>query len=283
MSSIRSKLAGKQSKLGGKKIEVREHPADRDNNYQDGEFYNVEIDLIQPNPYQPRQHFDPKALGELSDSISQKGVIQPIVIRKDEDDNIFLVAGERRLRASKDAGLEKIPAVLTTGNPIEISLIENLQRENLKPVEEAEALARMIEEYSYTQEQLAKVIGKGRSTITETLSLNKLPEEVKKECRHADIPKRVLVEITKKKTPEEMICLFNKVQSGALKGEKLRDEVRKREKKPQRTPAAIILEKTSNLNQSLSKIDLKTVEEAEKLVLIKELNDLKIQISQLID
>ena len=282
-TNIRKKLAGKQSKLGGKKIKVREHPADRDNNYQDGAFYNVEIDLIQPNPYQPRQHFDLESLAELADSIRQKGVIQPIVIRKDEDDNIFLVAGERRLRASKDAGLEKIPAVLTTGNPIEISIIENLQRENLKPVEEAEALNRMIKEYSYTQEQLAKVIGKGRSTITETLSLNKLPEEVKKECRHADFPKRVLVEITKKKTPEKMIELFNRVKSGALKGEKLRDEVRNREKAPKRTPAAIILEKAGNLNQSLNKIDLNTVEEAEKMVLIKELNDLKKQISQLID
>jgi len=283
MPSIRNKLADKKSKLANKKVKVRQHPADRDNNYQDGAFYNVEIDLIQSNPHQPRQHFDEEALAELADSIRQKGVIQPIIIRKDEDDIIYLVAGERRLRASRDAGLEKIPAILTKGNPIEIALIENLQRENLKPVEEAEAFSRMIKEYDYTQEQLAKVIGKARSTITETLSLNKLPEEIKKECRRADIPKRTLVEITKKKTPEEMISLFNKVKSGDIKGEQVREEVRKRTKKPQRTPAAIAIEKTAILNQNLGKIDLNTVEENEKLELIRGLQNLKNLIARLID
>jgi len=197
--------------------------------------------------------------------------------------HVYLVAGERRLRAARDAGLEKIPCILTKGNPIEISLIENLQRENLKPVEEAEALARMIKEYDYTQEQLAKVIGKARTTITEILALNKLPEEIKEECRRADIPKRVLVEITKKKTPEEMIALFDRVKSGDIKGDQVRDEVRKRTKSPQRTPAAIAIEKTATLRQKLDKIDFDTVEENEKLELIKELQHLKNLIISLID
>lgn len=283
MTSIRNKLADKKSKLGGRKIQVQEHPADRDNNYQDGAFYNVEIGLIQSNPYQPRQYFDEQALAELTESVREKGVIQPILIRKDEDDTIYLVAGERRLRAARDAGLEKIPCVLTKGNPIEISLIENLQRENLKPVEEAEALARMIKEYKYTQEQLAQVIGKARTTITETLSLNKLPQEIKDECRRADLPKRVLVEVTKKKNPEEMIELFKQIQSGILKGEKIRDAVRKRERKPQRTPATIAIERAGNLTQNLNKINLDAMEETEKLSLIKELQDLKNLISRLID
>ena len=152
-----------------------------------GGVYEIPLGRIQPNPYQPRKYFDETALSELAESIKANGVIQPIVIRQDKDNELYLVAGERRLKAAQLAGLESIPAILTEGNPIEISLIENLQRENLKPVEEAEALEKMIKEFSYTQEQLASVIGKARSTVTEILSLNKLPEPVKDECRRADI------------------------------------------------------------------------------------------------
>ena len=175
-----------------------------------GGVYDVPLDRIQPNPYQPRKYFDETAMAELAKSIKQNGVIQPIVLRQGDDNDLFLVAGERRLKAAQLAEMESIPAILTEGNPIEISLIENLQRENLKPVEEAEALEKMIKEFSYTQEQLAHVIGKARSTVTEILSLNRLPDPVKDECRRADISRRVLIEIAKKKTAEEMTALFER-------------------------------------------------------------------------
>ena len=282
MPTIREKIAGKKSKLSIAKGKVKHHPADL-NNYHEGSFYNVEIDLIQSNPYQPRQYFDPKALDELSRSIKQKGVIQPIIVRRDESGRIYLVAGERRLRAAKQAGLIKIPAVLTKGNPVEISLIENLQREGLNPIEEAEALARMTREYHYTQEQLALAIGKARTTITETLGLNKLPEEIKKECRHADIySRRIMVEVAKQKTPEAMKDLFRKVKEGKLKSDQVREMTRKQTKRTKRTRMAIALKKTLSLSQCLSKLDLASEERKETARLIVELENLKKHIDELI-
>ena len=186
MPSIRKKLAGKKTKLAATQKKEADHPASL-NNFTDGSFYQIEINLIEPDPNQPRQYFDPEALAELSESIKQKGVLQPVIIRRDKDGKIWLVARERRFRAAKMAGLEKIPAILTTGNPAEISLIENIQRENLNPIEEAQAMDRMVKEYKYTQEQLAQVIGKARTTITQTLSLNKLPDEIKTQCPREDI------------------------------------------------------------------------------------------------
>lgn len=282
MTSIRDKLAQKKTKLAVPK-EKAETLQDLLSNYQEGSFYNVDIDLIETNPHQPRQYFDSETLAELCQSIKEKGVIQPVVIRRDEDGSIFLVAGERRLRAAKQAGLEKIPAILTKGNPIEISLIENLQREDLKPIEEAEALGRMIDEYNYTQEQLALAIGKARTTITETLSLRKLPEEVRNECRRADnYPRRLLVEIAKQKTPEAMALLFNKVKEGNLKSDQVRDLTRKRPKKDYRTPTAIATDKVLKLSRLLAKVDLEVVEKDEKDRLLAELRYLRGVIDMLI-
>lgn len=282
MTSIRDKLAQKKTKLAVVK-ENAEALQDLLSNYQEGSFYNVDIDLIETNPHQPRQYFDSETLAELSQSIKEKGVIQPVVIRRDENGSIFLVAGERRLRAAKQAGLEKIPAILTKGNPIEISLIENLQREDLKPIEEAEALGRMIDEYNYTQEQLALAIGKARTTITETLSLRKLPEEVKNECRRADnYPRRLLVEIAKQKTPEAMALLLNKVKEGNLKSDQVRDLTRKRTKKAYRTPTAIATERVLKLSRLLAKVDLEVVEKDEKDRLLAELRYLRGVIDMLI-
>jgi len=240
-----------------------------------GGVYDVPVDQIKPNPYQPRKYFDETALSELSESIKQNGVIQPIVIRQGDNNELYLVAGERRLKAAHLAGLEKIPAILTEGNPIEISLIENLQRENLKPVEEAEALEKMIKEYKYTQEQLALVIGKARSTVTETLSLNKLPEEIKKDCRRADIPKRVLVEIAKQKTPEAMMELFKKAKNGNLKSDNMRKLSRNGEEPKRRTPAGIAIEKAQSLYITLSKLDTATISDEERRQLVQELNHLR--------
>lgn len=273
MSTIREKLAGKTTKLAVKEV-TAEHPADP-NNSEEGQFFTIDVGIIRDNPYQPRQIFDQQALEELAESVRQKGILQPIIIRKGDEQEIYLVAGERRLRAAKMAGLEQIPAVLTKGNPVEIALIENLQREDLKPIEEAEALGRMINEYHYTQEQLAQVVGKARNTITQTLSLNKLPEEVKKACPHADIPKRILIEIARKDNPEEMINLFNRWKEGEIDSNQIRKTVRKRTKTPQRTPIAIITEKISVLNSGLEKLDLATSEETERLMFISEIQRLK--------
>jgi ParB family chromosome partitioning protein len=168
MTDIRKKLAGKTTKLAKERPRQDDHPANL-NDYLEGMYYHIDINLILPDPEQPKKYLDPKALEELANSIREKGLYQPVVVRKDENGQIILVAGKRRLRAAKMAGIEKIPAIFTQGNPLEISIIENLQRENLKPIEEAEALGRMIERHGYTEEKLAFAIGKARSAISETI------------------------------------------------------------------------------------------------------------------
>jgi ParB family chromosome partitioning protein len=220
-------------------------------------------------------------MAELGESIKQKGVLQPIIIRRGDGGEIILVAGERRLRAAKIAGLEKIPAILTKGNPAEIALIENLQRENLSPIEEAEALFRMAEEFAYTHEQLAAVVGKARSTITESLSLIKLPEAVKEECRRADnYPRRLLVEIANKKTPEKMTGLFGRIKDGNLKSDQVRQETRKRER-TEHAPLEITLGKIQALAKNLSKIELEQLNPEDKIQLLAALQDLEKSISQI--
>ena len=247
-----------------------------------GGVYDIEIDRILPNPYQPRKYFDEIALSELAESIKQNGVIQPIVIRQDKDDELYLVAGERRLKAAQLAGLKTIPSILTEGNPIEISLIENLQRENLKPVEEAEALEKMIREFKYTQKDVAKVIGKARSTVAEILSLNRLPEEIKDECRRADISRRVLIEIAKQDTPEKMAALFEKAKTGNLTSEKVRKISRNSEEVKRRTPAGIAIEKTQSLYLTLSKLDTATISDEERNQLAQELRYLRNELDKVI-
>ena len=287
MPSIRNKLADKKSKLAGTQEKIKDHPANL-NDYQDGSFYYVDTNVILPDPGQPRKYFDPTALEELSSSIKQKGVLQPVIIRKDEEGRIILVAGERRLKAAKMAGLERMPAVITRGNPLEISIIENLQRENLMAIEEAEALARMVNEHGYTQEKLAFVIGKAKSTVSETLSLNRLPNLIKDEVRRAEhgaeYPRRLLVEIAKQETPEAMITLFNQAKDGKLKSEEVRSITRKRTEKDktQRTPAVIAIEKVSSLNQYLEKIDFGVVEKEQLTQLFMELQSLKKKIEDLL-
>lgn len=281
-ASIKDKLAGKTSKLSQKRKFMEDHPA-AINNYGNGSFYLVDIDQIKPDPNQPRQFFDETALNELAESIRQKGVLQPVIIRKDSEDTIWLVAGERRWRAAQLAGLEKIPAIITTGNPAEISLIENIQRENLKPIEEAEAYALMIQEFGYTQEKLGEVIGKAKSTISETLSLNKLPDDIKEEVRRAEHPKRLLLEVSKQKTTEAMRAFFEKIKFGNLKSDEVRDISREPRERIRRTPAAITLDKILNLSKTLNFFDMKTATESEKIRLLQELNALKVQLDKILN
>ncbi len=143
-----------------------------------------EIDLgrIEPNPEQPRKVFDKGALEELSASIKEKGVLQPVIVRQAEGGKYYLIAGERRWRAAKMAGLKKIPAIVkdaSSSEALELALIENIQRDDLNPLETAEAFQRLIDEYKYTQEELSKRVGKERATIANYLRLLKLPSELK--------------------------------------------------------------------------------------------------------
>ncbi len=142
----------------------------------------IDIGLIEPNPEQPRKVFREEALEELAASIREKGILQPVILRKADSGRYFLIAGERRWRAARMAGLKRIPAIVketSSQEALEIALIENIQRDDLNPLETAEAFNRLIEEYQYTQEDLAKRVGKDRATVANFLRILKLPPEVK--------------------------------------------------------------------------------------------------------
>ena len=178
--------------------------------YVRNRLYFISLNELQPDPDQPRKYLDPAALQELTESIRQHGVLQPILFRQDEGGLLFVVAGERRCAAARMAGLVSIPAVYTeSANYDELALIENILRSDLTPVEEAEALGRLMKSHAYQQDDLVRIIGKSKTNISETLSLNNLPQQVRDECRKdPSIAKRVLIEIARKKQERSMLSAY---------------------------------------------------------------------------
>src|SRR6266849_1323910 len=144
----------------------------------------IPITQITPNPYQPRKAFNEASIEELARSVREHGIVQPIVVTRTSDSHYRLIAGERRLRAAQRAGLQTVPAVikelLKEGDSLQIALIENIQREDLNPIEEATAYHQLHQEFGLTQEEISRRVGKERSTVANFLRLLKLPESVKK-------------------------------------------------------------------------------------------------------
>jgi len=184
-------------------------------------FFMCDIDRVEPNPQQPRSYFDPEKLQELCESIRQRGVIQPLLVTKAKGNRYHLIAGERRLRAAKMAEKDEVPVVVmeATGKNerLELALIENIQRHDLNAIEEAVAYARLIEEFNLTQEEVARKVGKKRSTITNILRLLKLPELIRKdviEQRLTEGHARVLLRFNKDR--ESMLEIRDKIITGKL-------------------------------------------------------------------
>lgn len=151
--------------------------------YSDGDIKNIKIRDIEPNKKQPRKNFDGEKLKILSESIKNHGLVQPILVRENFDGTYMIIAGERRWRAAKAAGLKEIPCIvkkLEDSEIMEIALIENLQRENLNPIEEAEGYKSLMSAFGFTQEEVAERVGKSRSAVANSLRLNNLCNEVKK-------------------------------------------------------------------------------------------------------
>ena len=144
----------------------------------------VGIDKIKPNPHQPRKKFDPQELIELSNSIKEHGILQPLIVTSETGSGEYiLIAGERRLEAARTAGLKKVPVIVREASELqrlELALIENVQREDLDPLEEAQAYAQLADDFNLSHEEIAGKVGRNRATITNRLRLLKLPEEVKK-------------------------------------------------------------------------------------------------------
>jgi len=196
------------------------------------------VEKLAPNPNQPRTEFGD--LEDLVESIREKGILEPLLVRpSDVGGRYMIIAGERRYRASIQAGLVEVPCIeldVDDKAVAEISLIENLQRKDLTPFEEADGLQALSERFGYTHEDIAKRIGKSRSSITETISLSAMPPEVRDECRRADIrAKSTLLEIVRQPSVEEMLGLAQRIGQVGL----TRDEARQERKGAQSAPKSI--------------------------------------------
>lgn len=213
-----AKLTVTGSRLGRLADEGAEPAESALSAYADNQLLHVPVARIRPNPEQPRATFAEEALRELADSIRQRGVLQPVIVTPDpeESEHFILVVGERRWRASQLAGLETIPTIFKRDvDLLELAIIENLQRENLNPVEEAEGLQRLKERHDYTDVRLAQVLGKSRVAVTELLALTRLPEAIKEECRALDINSKIaLLQLSRAGDPQERASLWDAIKAG---------------------------------------------------------------------
>ncbi len=200
--------------------------------------YIIELEpskIIQ-NPTQPRKKFELEKIKELANSIMEKGIIQPIIVREKEG-KYEIVAGERRYRAAIEAKMEKIPAIVKNVDDeesLELAIIENVQRENLNPIEEGEAYKLLIEKYSYTQEELAKRLGKNRSTITNKIRVLKLPDDIKKMMAEGKISSGHAVAVLAIENIEEQLKFAKMLEEGNIsvrEAEKISKEIKEKNNK----------------------------------------------------
>ena len=238
----------------------------------------IPIDRIDPNPNQPRQVMGD--LSELMASVAEKGVIEPLIVRT-RGDRFQIIAGERRYQAAVQVGLRELPVVIRDvddSEVIELALVENIQRKDLTPFEEAEALHQLAHKSAYTHEALARKLGKSRTSITESLALNAMPDEIKNLCRLADISsKSLLLQIVRQPTPQKMTALIEKIasQGGATRAEVRHDLAKP---KPGRPKAYVFSykpqDKAFNLNLKFRKGNVPRQEVIEALeAILKELRD----------
>lgn len=214
----------------------------------------VPLSAVTPNPDQPRKHFAEDALADLASSIKTRGLLQPIVVRRVAD-GYRLLAGERRFRAATLAGLDRVPALIRDGDDdLEIALIENLQREDLSPLEEAEALALLIERHGYSHREVADLLGKSRPYVSNTLALNRLPESVKEDLhRHgAPVSREVLMGVARQETPEAAQALWRRLQLDAVSVRTFRAE--RTGKDTEWAPTREVFLAAKRLNRSLRRL-----------------------------
>ncbi len=197
------------------------------------EIVEIDVSELRPNPYQPRKEFDPEKLTELAVSIKEHGIIQPIIVKKSVK-GYEIIAGERRYRASKLAGLDKVPAIVrpfTDEQMAEISLLENIQRENLNPIEEALAYKQLLEKSHMTHENLSTKVGKSRSYITNVIGLLRLPSEVQELVSKGKISMGHARALSKLESDEEIIRLAHKIDEENITVRDVEDISSKEEKK----------------------------------------------------
>ena len=197
----------------------------------------IRLDQIRPNPEQPRKALGD--LGELTESVRVKGVLEPLLVRFVPTEGCFyIISGERRYHAARAAGLHEVPCIEKTADDaetLEIALIENIQRKDLTPFEEADGLHKLATQFEYTHEDMAKKIGRARSSVTETLSLRNIPEALRKKCtEHGINSKSLLLQIARQPTEKKMMEMFQRILQGGLTRDEARRERREEQAGPQR-------------------------------------------------
>ncbi|MDD5169090.1 MAG: ParB/RepB/Spo0J family partition protein [Syntrophales bacterium] len=242
--------------------------------YIPNQLYQIPLAALQSDPAQPRKYLDPAALDQLANSIAQHGVLEPILFRQEaagtctgspegsvrvpgtSGTSLYIIAGERRCAAARKASLITIPGIcLDTPNPTEYAIIENIVRQDLNPIEEAEAYDALIKGKNYTQDDLAKIIGKSRVAVTETLSLTNLPESIRDECRKdPTVPKNVLVNIARKKQERGMFTAYRQYREAQAKAA---SPVTRTTTK--RTPAETLIAVFDEAGKKAEALDLKTL------------------------
>lgn len=222
-----------------------------------GGVREVAIGSIVPNPHQPRLHFDEVKLAELSESIKEHGILQPMVVTP-VGENYELIAGERRLQAAKRAGLEKVPVIVreaTEQEKLELAIIENIQRHNLNPIEEAKAFLRLIDEFNLQQEAVAKKMGKSRSSVANTLRLLHLPIEIQRAVVEGKISEGHAKALLAIENPEKQRAVFDLIIKEELTVRETEMKVRSIAVKPHMRSVAPInadlLERTEHLTEIL--------------------------------
>jgi len=216
---------------------------------------NISIDSIDSNPFQPRTSFDEQSLEELASSIKKLGIVQPLTVRETGDGRYQLIAGERRLRAARRAGLTHVPAFIRTADDqamLELALVENIQREDLDAVEVAISFQRLIEECKLTQEELSERVGKQRSTVANYLRLLKLPAEIQLGIKNKQLMMghaRTLVNIG---DPKKQINIYYKIIDGELSVRQAEELVRQLQSENTRDPEK--QERKQKLNQDFSRL-----------------------------
>lgn len=217
----------------------------------------VELSKIYANPNQPRRNFDEEALEELSDSIREHGVISPITLRKNDDDTYMIIAGERRYRASKMAGLDTIPAYIRTAKDeqvMEWALIENIQRDDLDAIEIALAYQRLMEDYQLTQEKMSERVGKKRATIANYLRLLKLPAEIQMGIQQKKIDMGHARAILGSKSAEQQLNLYKRILAEGLSVRRVEELVAGEEQNTEKKVATkrVVLPEQKELQNELT-------------------------------
>ncbi|GAM11545.1 putative chromosome-partitioning protein ParB [Geobacter sp. OR-1] len=193
--------------------------------YQKGRLYRLEVAELLPDPSQPRKALDEEGLEELAGSISRHGLLEPVLFRQSEHGQLFVIAGSRRLAAARRAEIKQIPGLLADGDATEIALVENLVRQDLTSIEEAEAVERLKSRHSYTLAELAGIIGKSVPTISEIISLTRLPVTIRDDCRgDRRIARSILVEIAKLSSDAEMQAMYDRFRRDGLSRSAIRSK-----------------------------------------------------------